>query len=290
MTSRRASRLHSLALAGPHSRSHTLGGAFGAALRRLAWAALFLSSSCAPKAPVLPTGAGLPFPEFAAAYAEATQECAGTRTMTAAIGLSGRAGRTKLRGRIDAGFGAPADLRLEGVHPFGKPVFILVARGDQATLVLPRDNRVLRNPRPAAIVEALAGVSLGPAEMRWAMAGCGFGPMTPTDGRSYPNDWVAIVAPDATTYLRRIEGRWRIAAVTRGPLSVSYSDYAGGRPATVRLRAAPQADGVAADLTMQLSQVEINVTLAREVFDVEVPRDAVPLTLEELRRAGPLGR
>ena len=57
----------------------------------------------------------------------------------------------------------------------------------------------------------------------------------------------------------------------------------------MRLRATPQ-DGVAADLTMQLSQVEINVTLAREVFDVEVPRDAVPLTLEELRRAGPLGR
>jgi hypothetical protein len=25
------------------------------------------------------------------------------------------------------------------------------------------------------------------------------------------------------------------------------------------------------------------------VFNVDVPRDAVPLTLEELRRAGPLG-
>ena len=29
--------------------------------------------------------------------------------------------------------------------------------------------------------------------------------------------------------------------------------------------------------------------LADAVFDVDVPRDAAPLTLDELRRAGPLG-
>jgi hypothetical protein len=250
----------------------------------------FLLSACAPKPPALPTGAGLPFPEFPSAYADATNECSGTRTITAAIALSGRAGKTKLRGRIDAGFSAPAELRLEGVHPFGKPVFILVARGEQATLVLPRDDRVLRNARPAAIVEALAGVALSPLEMRWAVAGCGLGPVTPSGGTAYAKGWVAMSAGETTTYVRQIEGRWRIVAVSRGPLIVSYGDYAGGRPATVRLRTTPESGGAAADLTLRLSQVETNVTLARDVFDVEVPRDAVPLTLEELRRAGPLGR
>lgn len=250
--------------------------------------ALWLSS-CAPKPPTLPTGAGLPFPDFASAYAQATDECSGVKTMTAAIGLSGRAGRTKLRGRIDAGFAAPAELRLEGVHPFGKPVFILVARGEQATLVLPRDARVLRNTRPAAIVEALAGVTLEPMELRWAVAGCGVGPVKPDDGKAYPKGWAAIGAGETTTYVRQIEGRWRIAAVSRGPLTVSYDDYAAGRPGTVRIRTTSER-GAAADLTLRLSQVEINVALGGEVFDVEVPADATPLTLDELRRAGPLGR
>jgi hypothetical protein len=38
-----------------------------------------------------------------------------------------------------------------------------------------------------------------------------------------------------------------------------------------------------------VSAVEINVPLDPRVFDLEIPSDAVPMTLEELRRAGPLG-
>jgi outer membrane lipoprotein-sorting protein len=43
------------------------------------------------------------------------------------------------------------------------------------------------------------------------------------------------------------------------------------------------------DLTVKLSDVELNVPLGAEVFQLDVPPDADPLTLEELRRAGPLG-
>ena len=35
--------------------------------------------------------------------------------------------------------------------------------------------------------------------------------------------------------------------------------------------------------------MEMNATLGNAVFTVDVPKDAAPLTLEELRRAGPLG-
>jgi hypothetical protein len=38
-----------------------------------------------------------------------------------------------------------------------------------------------------------------------------------------------------------------------------------------------------------LSDVEINVPLGPEVFKEDVPASADPLTIEELRRAGPLG-
>jgi outer membrane lipoprotein-sorting protein len=44
-----------------------------------------------------------------------------------------------------------------------------------------------------------------------------------------------------------------------------------------------------ADVTARLSDVNINVTLAPAVFEVEVPSGAEPITIDELRRAGPLG-
>ena len=245
--------------------------------------------ACAPKALVLPTGAGTPFPEFAAAYRQATAACSGVKTLSASMGMSGKAGRTKLRGRIDAGFAAPARARLEGRHPvFGKPVFILVADGDRGTLVLPREDRVLRDALPADIVEALAGVPLGADALRTAISGCGFGPVTaPGNGRTFANGWAAGSSGDATTYLRRSGDGWEVAAATLGGITVSYADYASGRPATVRIRAGSNA--AAADITLRLSDVDINTTLDPRTFEVELPDRPVPLTLEELRRAGPLG-
>jgi len=164
-----------------------------------------------------------------------------------------------------------------------------VSRGERTTLVLPRDARVLRDAAPAAIVEALAGVALGPADLRALVAGCGLGAATPTAGRSYPDGWMAVDAGDTTTYLRQIEGRWRMGAATRGPLTIDYADFAGGRAATIHVRTMPSPGGTAADLTLRVSQLEINVPLEAAAFAYEVPADWAPLTLDELRRAGPLG-
>ena len=247
-------------------------------------------SACGAKRFTPPAGPGTPYPGFAAESEQATSECRGAKTITATLSLSGRAGSQKLRGRVDAGFAAPDDARLEGRAPFGRPVFILVAQSDaSATLLLPRDNRVLRNAPPAAIVEALAGVSLAPGDLRAVIAGCGF-VGEPTAGRAY-GDWVAIDVKDAIHYLRRIEGRWRLVASIRGPLAIEYRDFASGRPSTVRIRttASSAASEAESDLTLRLSDVNINVPLEPEVFRVEIPPDADPLTIEELRRAGPLG-
>lgn len=245
--------------------------------------------ACAAKPINLPSGAGAPFPEYAAAYDEATHECRGVRTLSAVISLSGRAGGQRIRGGIEAGFAAPDDLRLEGIGPFGRVMFVLVSKAGEATLVLPRDGRVLRDAPAAAIVEALAGVALGPSELRAVVSGCGVGGETPTAGRMYGNGWAAVDSANATAYLRQAEGRWQMKAAVRGPLTIEYQDFASGRPATIRLRTSPTPPGVAADLTLRLSQVEINVPLGPDVFEVQVPPNAAPLTLDELRRAGPLG-
>ena len=61
-------------------------------------------------------------------------------------------------------------------------------------------------------------------------------------------------------------------------------------PSSTGFQGRPSGDRVCkevADLALRLSQVEINVPIEPRVFDIEVPKDAVPLTLEELRRSDP---
>jgi len=246
------------------------------------------TAACAPKAPALPAGSGSPFAEFAGAYQQATAACRDVKTITVSMGLSGKAGSTKLRGRIDAGFEAPARLRLEGIPPFGRPVFVLVADGARATLVLTREDRVLRDAPADRIVEALAGVPLGAGELRTIVSGCGWSSGAPTDGRTFSNGWAAVSAGDATTYLRPAGGGWQIAGASRGSVTAMYADYANGRPSTIRL-SVESAGRVTADLTLRLSDVAVNTTLDPRTFIADLPDHPVPLSLEELRRAGPLG-
>jgi hypothetical protein len=252
-------------------------------------ALLLAGAACAPpRSPDLPSGTGTPFPGFEAAYDEAVNECRSARTLVAELGLSGRAGGTRLRGRITAGFAAPSAIRLEGVA-FGRAIFILVSQNDDATLLLLRESRIVRNEPPDAIVEALAGVALTPAELRAAVAGCGLGADTPANGRLITDEWAAVDAGGGVTYLRRVEGRWRVGGGVRGRITIVYADFAGGLPGTIHVRSAAPGSAPVADIALRVSQLEINTDIDAKAFEVKVPPDAVPLSLEELRRAGPLG-
>jgi hypothetical protein len=253
--------------------------------------AVVVAGGCARRPPALPTGAGAPYPDYAAAYAQATGRCRDVSTFAALLELSGRAGGSRLpRTRIEAGFAAPARIRLEGTAGFGRPLFILVARrAEDATLVLPRDKRVLSEAPAAAIIEALTGVALGADELRGIVSGCGPGLVKPVSARSHEGGWVAIDGGDQMAWLRQIDGTWRVVATERGGIENRYLEFQDGRPSVIRIRAPATSSGGATDLTIRVSDVDINVPLGPEVFQVEIPEDASPLTLEELRRAGPLG-
>jgi outer membrane lipoprotein-sorting protein len=246
-------------------------------------------SGCAPKLTPLPSGPGTPASDYASAYSQATDRCQGVRTLRASLGLSGRAGETPLRARIDAGFAAPGQIRLEGSPPiaFGRPVFILVGRGAEATLVLPRDKRVLTSAAPEAIIETLAGVALTADELRAVVSGCGFGFSEPSGGRRYGTEWMALESNGGTTWLRHANAVWRVAAVVRPPLEIRYEQFASSHPSRIRIRTTPGGTAKLADITLNVSDVDMNVPLEPDVFRVEVPDDAVPITLEELRRAVP---
>ena len=263
--------------------------------RRLGWAAsavvlLLLAPACAPARVSLPTGPGEPLPaaERDAIAEQAFSTCAGVQTLTAELGLSGRAGRQRLRGRLIAGIAAPGSIRLEGVAPFGPPVFILAASPGRSTLLLPRDDRVLFDAEPGEILEALAGLALGPDDLLSVLAGCPSREPVVRRGRRHGDAWTAFELGDGSeAYVRRLAGTWRLIALVRPALTIEYAELEGSRPALVRL--VSRATGPAAfDLRVRLSQVELNAEVPEAAFRVTVPPEARPISLDELRDAGPM--
>jgi len=271
---------------------------------------------------VPPAGAGTPLPEFAQQFEEATKACRGVRTLTAEAALSGRVAGQRVRGRLHIGLAEPNALRIEAIAPFGPPAFILAAFEGEGVLLLPRDNAAVPKAPASALIDALAGLSLSPDDLRAVTTGCVAPAASATGGQRYPRELMAIALQgESTAYISARAGVPQIVAARRPGLTVEYADFANGLPRRIHLRSDGQASapsesapapaavagtpaagragastaatGAAApraDLTLVLTQVELNVTLEPAAFEVDVPKDARPLTLEELRRSGPLGR
>lgn len=251
-----------------------------------------LLASCAPKSLTLPTGTATPLSD-SGALVEALDHCDGIGTVTAEIGLSGRAAGQRLRGTLHAGFAPPESLRLEAVAPFGGPFFLLAGRAGRATLLLPREDRVLRDAPAAEILDALAGLDQTPADLRAWIAGCPAAAGAVTDPSSYGPDWVAAdMGAGRRFWLSRISappGRaWRLVAVSAESLTVEFAAHTGRQPGRIRIRRAESAGVAAIDVRLALRQVELGVNVPDAAFDVDVPAGAVPITIEELRGSGPL--
>jgi hypothetical protein len=246
-------------------------------------------SGCGARRLELPTGTGVPFPAHEEAYRSATQACRGVSSMTAEIRVSGRVGRQKVRGRVLAGLSRPDNLRLEGVAPFGAPAFILAASGGKGTLLLPRDPAILEGERPDAILDALIGVNLAPDALLAILAGCPVSGGEPVAGFAFGEELVRVdLAEGGSAFLRGEEdGDWVLLSSVSGPLRVDYSDRSPRASGQLHLWVdAPSA----VDLRLQVAGADINVALGPEAFEVNVPARAVPITLDELREAGPLAR
>jgi outer membrane lipoprotein-sorting protein len=237
----------------------------------------------------LPAGPGAPAPDAAEALTQATAVCRGIRTLSAEVAASGKVSGQRFRARLSVGVAEPASARIEAVAPFGAPLFILAANHDDTTLLLPRDERVLEHGRSADVLDAVAGVPLSAEDLHAVLTGCAR-PMAQPDGRELGADWRMITgtAGDAV-YLHRGAAAqpWQLAAVVRRAWRVEYHDLLNGVPRTMRITSAAGDPGASFDLTLALSQVETNVPLGAEVFRIDIPRAANPITLEELRRARP---
>ena len=250
--------------------------------------AVAASAGCARARLQLPDGPSTPIGNAAPMLDEAFGHCAGLSTLTLEMGLSGRAGGRRLRARLLAGLEAPSSIRLEAVVPFGAPGFILAATGSASVLLLPRDDRVLRDAAPEEILEALAGVRVRPGDLLAFLGGCPGAAPVPARARRFGDEWLAADLEDGATAYLRHDGRWRPAAVVRRDVRVVFDEWTATGPGRVTLQS-PDAEGPAAfDLSLRISQVERNAALPAAAFTVNVPEEAEAITLEELRRAGPM--
>jgi hypothetical protein len=252
-----------------------------------------IAASCAAPRVKLPSGAGEPATDGAEVLASATASCAALHTLTADIHVAGTVRGQKIRGRLSAGFAAPASVRIEAVAPFGPPVFIFVAKDAEASLLLPRDRRVVRDAPADRLLDALVGMPLTPAAL-WRMVTACPSTASPGGARRFGDDWRVIdLPPSGALYLHRDrDDVWRLAASRESgdgaARQIEYVEYAGALPARIHLSAGGDRRAAAYEIALELSQLETNTTLGPDVFALHAPADAQPMTLDELRRAGPL--
>jgi hypothetical protein len=261
-------------------------------VRLVALTAALLTASCGAPLLKLPTGPGAPASDSASLLDAATSACRRVSTISAELAVSGSVGGRRVRGRLLIGLAAPDALYVEAPAPFGAPLFVLGASHGDATLLLPRDRRVLVHGQPVQVLEALTGVPLDPIELKSTLTGCAASAASDAEeGRALGADW-RLVGGDRLRYLRRDRdaGAWRLVSVVRSGEAgwrADYANFADNLPRTIRL---VSSDPRRFDLRLELSQVELNAALAPSTFQVSVPAGTPPITLDDLRASGPLSR
>jgi hypothetical protein len=249
------------------------------------------ATSCGAPLLKLPTGAGTPASDTADVLTGATRACRTISTISAEIAVSGSVGGQRIRGRILAGLSAPASMYLEAPAPFGAPLFVLGATDDDATLLLPRDRRVLEHGRPDQVLEAVAGVPLGPADLRSTLTGCDGTNAEASKARAFGDSWRLVPGARELYLHRQRSGEpWRLVSIVQTGANgwrADYRDFLNDLPRDISL---VSTDPRRFTLRLGLSQVEINGPLEPSTFHVNIPPGTETLTLDELRAGGPLSR
>ena len=177
----------------------------------------------------------------------------------------------------------PASMRLEAVAPVRSARVHPRARGEQAVLLLPRDERVVRR--------RVGGSDSRRAHRRHAGARRPAGhPHRLRRSRRRKPSADGCTRTGGPRSISRAErrctcsgsGAWQVRAARRDGWEVDYPAWQGMFPQAIRLRSASEPANV--DMTATLSQIEVNVDVDPAAFTVDVPGECQPA---EHRRAAP---
>ncbi len=258
-----------------------------------AWARLVLlgclggAAACAARFYVPPAGPGAPFAEAAQVWRDLTARCANTAVFVAQIRMTGWAGTSQQRfsATLHSAFTRANDVYLE-VPGLGRSWVQMAGRADQAVLLLPRDERVLRAPT-RDIVDGLTGLRWGAVDLLDALTGCVAAPTSEVTGLAYSDRAALDLGSGRRAWIRRRHGAWQQEAATRDGLLVEYRAWEGAFPSEVRV-SATSPDVTPLLLTFSVSQVQANIELDPGMFTLTVPDAFVPITLDDLRSTRPL--
>ena len=227
------------------------------------------------------------------------KEFVGNLALTTQIVVRGSAHGHRLRFRMWSAVAFPALARLEVVASSRPPLFIFTARGDDAMLLVPRDNRVVQHERASVVLEAMAGTPLNGVDLEGLLTGC---PRISGTYRAFQfgNTWLKFfIGENDEVYLRRNDasGPWHLVVMIRRVPGQSirwraeFRNRRDGVPRTIRLTSLDWngQPSDAFDVRLSLRRLQINPLLGPEEFAVPVSLSAQPITLDELRRSGLLG-
>ncbi len=254
--------------------------------------AALCAASCGVPLMKLPVGPGEPAPDADALLTQATAACRRVSSMSAELAVRGSVGGNRTRGRLLVGVAGTDGMYIEAPAPFGAPIFVLGATGGTATLLLPREKRMVDHGTASEMLEAIAGVPLDATDLRSTLTGCV--PPESTRGaeaRRIGDSW-RVISGSSVLYLKRERATdpWRLVSVVRSGADgwrTDFASFADDVPRNVRLVSnAPRRF----DLRLDLSQVELNPSLDPSTFRVVVPPGTQSMSLEDLRVGGPLSK
>jgi outer membrane biogenesis lipoprotein LolB len=245
-----------------------------------------LLAGCATAGFVPPRGRAVAFPDGARAWLDATDRCRAVDAYGAELRVSGRLDGQRLPS-LTLGLAIEREGRMALEARYGgATVFTLRGTADSATLVQ-TDGRRVTTGRVEQILDALVGVSIGPARLMAVLSGCVSVGGTATDA-ALTGGVLKVEFPDAVTYLTGGSGRWQIRAGFFDRWSVDYVRRDGSGPRRIVLRSE---DGRTPVVELSLTVVSADTTPRDpSVFRVVVPADGDVLSLDGLRERGPIAR
>lgn len=248
--------------------------------RLLACLAIPFIASCGGRSMfVPPAGPGESVPDPSAAWEQATNGCRDLRSVVSSQRVSGRVGAARVWPlTIDAAVLADQSIYLSATAS-GKPIFLLAGSASRATLWLRTEERAI-TAEPAAILNALIGVSLSPDEMLGVLSGCvARGASIARASRHGASMTVETSAGRA--FLDERAGQWAVRAFDTHGITAEF--VAPGRAVPQDIWLWSGAGGSSASLHLNVTERELNGTVPPEVFRVPSgAQAAAPMTLEEL--------
>jgi hypothetical protein len=239
------------------------------------------AASCAARMFVPPTGPGVPAPEAAAAWDEATKECRTVTSFAPTLRLGGRVSGASVPGLTVLGaVTADGGIRLQATGG-GRTIFELAGTNDRATFYWREENKVAI-ARAEELVDALVGLKLGADALLPILTGCVTRDESGSPGERH-GDLFAVSTPTSRVFLQRERSGWRARYADVRGLAVQYKWEQAAWPREITI-AAQRGTPSEVRLSLRIDEGPIvNPALGPETFALNVPSTATPMTLDELR-------